>query len=228
MITANVYNRVFFIRADQYGTAFAIDYDGKQYLVTAKHLIADVQKSIRLFFDRKWIELPATLIGLAIGEIDIAVFRVEMLLCKNEYELPATSKDIVIGQDIYFVGFPYKMWTDAGPALAGRPCPFIKKGTVSSAFVSNDGVHRIYIDAINNEGFSGGPIVFQPPGKMDFQVAGIVSKFKIEYEKVIDKDGEYTEMTVAYNTGFLIGFDISNAIDIIKKNPNGLPIPTHA
>lgn len=226
MITANVYNRVFFIRADQYGTAFVIDHEEKQYLVTAKHLLADDRRSIHFFLDRKWVELPVALIGLSVGEIDIAVFRCEALLCPNGFPLVPTSKDIVIGQDVYFVGYPYKMWTDAGEAMAGRPCPFVKKGTLSSAFTSHDGVARIYIDAINNEGFSGGPIVFQPPGRNEFQVAGVVSKFKIAFEKVIDPEGDHTEMTVAYNTGFLVGFDISNAIKIIELNPGGLPIPT--
>jgi hypothetical protein len=224
LITANVYNRVFFIRAEQYGTAFAIDHEGRQYLITAKHLLSNDQRSINFFLDRKWVELPVTLIGLAAGETDVAVFRCEMLLCPNGFPLPPTSKDIVIGQDVFFVGYPYKMWTDAGKALKGRPCPFVKKGTLSSAFVSDDGISRIYIDAINNEGFSGGPIVFQPPGKREFQVAGVVAKFKIAFEKVIDPEGDHTEMTVAYNTGFLVGFDISNAIEIISKRPNGLTL----
>jgi len=226
MITANVYNRVFFIKALEYGTAFAIDHENKQYLITAKHLIdPSNQTSIRFFFNEKWMEIPATLLGVGVGEIDIAVFRVQALLCTAAFELPANSKDIVIGQDVYFLGFPYKMWTDGGEAMLGRPCPFIKKGTLSSAFVSYDGVPRIYIDAINNEGFSGGPIVFHTHGNNDFRIAGVVSKFKIEFEKVIDPDGDHTEMTVAYNTGFLIGYDISNAIEIINKNPSGQPIP---
>ena len=226
MITANVLNRVFFIKAQEYGTAFVIDHDDKQYLVTARHLIdPSSQTSIRLFLDKKWIELPVALLGVGSGEIDVAVFRAQTLLCPKRLPLPASSDEIVIGQDVYFLGFPYKMWTDAGPVMSGRPCPFIKKGTLSSAFISDDGVSRIYIDAINNEGFSGGPIVFHKHGKNDFRVAGIVSKFKIEFEKVIDPRGDHTEMTVAYNTGFLIGYEISNVIEIINKNPNGLPIP---
>ena len=226
MITSNVYNRVFFIKALEYGTAFAIDYENKQYLITAKHLIdPSNQTSIRFFFNKKWVEIPVTLLGLGAGEIDIAVFRAQAQLCTPVFDLPASSKDMVIGQDVYFLGFPYKMWTDGGEVMRGRPCPFIKKGTLSSAFVSDDGVPRIYIDAINNEGFSGGPIVFHTHGKYDFRIAGVVSKFKIEYETVIDPAGDHTEMTVAYNTGFLIGYEISNAIEIIKRNPNGTPIP---
>lgn len=226
MITANVYNRVFFIRAADYGTAFVIDHNGKQYLVTARHLVdPDSQKTIRFFLDRKWTDIEVELTGIGRGETDIAVFRANALLCQKDLILEPSSEDIVISQDVYFVGFPYKMWTDAGIAMNGRPCPFIKKGILSTAFVGDDGVPRMYVDALNNPGFSGGPIVFQPPGKKDFRVAGVVSKFKIEFEQVIDPHGDHTEMTVAYNTGFLVGYDISKAIEIIDRNPNGLLIP---
>jgi S1-C subfamily serine protease len=225
VITANIYNRVFFIKAKEYGTAFVIDHNSKQYLITAKHLINSTnQKSISFFLNDKWTEFPATLLGVGIGEVDVAVFRMEANFCNGYFPLPPHSDGMIIGQDVYFLGYPYKMWTDAGNAMKGRPCPFIKKGTLSSAFNSNDGVNRMYIDAINNEGFSGGPIVFKRPGDDSFQIAGIVSSFKIEFEKIISADGELTEMTVAYNTGFLIGYDISNAIKIIDKNPNGFPL----
>lgn len=226
MITANVYNRVFFIKAADYGTAFAIDHDGKQYLVTAKHLVnTEKQEAIKFFFNRKWIDLTVKLIGLGSGETDLAVFCTNALLCTKDLALEPSSEGIAISQDVFFVGYPYKMWTDAGSALKGRPCPFVKKGILSSSFVGDDGVPRLYIDALNNPGFSGGPIVFQPPGRTEFKIAGIVSKFKIEFEKVIDPNGDHTEMTVAYNTGFLVGYDISKAIEIIERNPNGLPIP---
>ncbi|QNN77259.1 trypsin-like peptidase domain-containing protein [Pseudoxanthomonas mexicana] len=226
MITSNVYNRVFFIKAADYGTAFAIDHNDKQYLVTARHLVdSSNQRTIKFFFNRQWVDIEVELIGLGSGETDIAVFRANVLLCTKELFLEPSSKDMAISQDVYFVGYPYKMWTDAGNSMNGRPCPFVKKGILSSAFVGDDGVPRMYVDALNNPGFSGGPIVFQPPSKTDFKVAGIVSKFKIEFEQVIDPDGDHTEMTVAYNTGFLIGYDISKAIEIIDRNPNGLPIP---
>lgn len=133
---------------------------------------------------------------------------------------------MVIGQDVYFVGYPYKMWTDAGNVLAGRPCPFIKKGTLSSAFNTGDGIQRLFVDAINNEGFSGGPLVFAPQGSRDFRVAGVVSKFKIEYESVLDKDCNDTGMKVPYNTGLLVAYDIKYVIDLIRPNPIGLPIGT--
>jgi len=226
MITANVYNRVFFIKGEDYGTAFAIDHAGKQYLVTAKHLVGSERLQVfRFFLDKIWVDVSAELLGLAGGGADVAVFRVDRILCPRDLPLEPSSNGICISQDVFFVGFPYKMWTDAGSALMGRPCPFVKKGILSSAFVGDDGVARLYVDALNNPGFSGGPIVFQPPGSKEFKVAGVVSKFRIDFERVLDKRGDETGMTVAYNTGFLVGYDISRAIEIIERNPVGLAIP---
>ncbi|PPD45703.1 MAG: hypothetical protein CTY16_09895 [Methylobacter sp.] len=226
MITSNVYNRVFFIRANQYGTAFAIDFEGRQYLVTARHLLDDnvEEKQIKYFFNNEWLALNVKVVGFSRGEVDVAVLSTNIQLTPPSFFLEPTSKDIILGQDVYFVGYPYKMWTDAGSALAGRPCPFIKKGTLSSAFNTGDGVQRLFVDAINNEGFSGGPLVFTQPGKNDYRVAGVVSKFRIEYEQVLDEFGEATKMSVAYNTGFLIAYDIKYAIDLIRSNPIGLLI----
>lgn len=225
MITANVYNRVFFVRADQYGTAFTVDVDARQYLVTARHLIVDpyATTSLKFMHDNKWQDLPVKLVGVGRTEVDIAVFATEMRL-SPKFILEPTTKGMMIGQDVYFVGYPYKMWTNVGPALAGRPCPFIKKGTWSSSYDMGDGVRRLFVDAINNEGFSGAPLVFAPHGTNDFQIAGVVSKFKTEREPVRDNDGIETGMTVEYNTGFLIAYDISYVVELIRANPIGLPI----
>lgn len=225
VITSNIYNRVFFIRVDQYGTAFTVDIDEKQYLVTARHLVADpnATTSLKFMHNNTWQDLPVKLVGVGRAEVDIAVFATDIRMSPR-FVLEPTTKGMMIGQDVYFVGYPYKMWTDAGPALAGRPCPFIKKGTLSSSFDMGDGVRRLFVDAINNEGFSGGPLVFAPHGTNDFQIAGVVSKFKTEREPVLDKDGIDTGMAVEYNTGFLIAYDINYVVKLIRANPIGLPI----
>lgn len=224
MITANVYNRVFFIRADQYGTAFTVDVENRQYLVTAKHLIGPKPPDEILFMhENAWRKLPVRLVGMSRDEVDIAVFAPGIRL-SPAMKLEPTSEGIVIGQDVYFIGYPYKMWTDGGAALAGRPCPFIKKGTLSSAFHTGDGVRKLFVDAINNEGFSGGPVVFMKPHPHEFSIAGVVSGFRTEYERVLDESGSDTGMKVAYNTGFLLAYDISYALELISANPVGLAI----
>lgn len=229
MITANVYNRVFFIRGAQYGTAFVVDVDARQYLVTARHLLADPAetKSLSYLHENSWKTLAVQPVGVGRGEVDIAVLAPSIRM-SPQMPMDPTSNDIVLGQDVYFVGYPYKMWADLGTVLNGRAAPFIKKGTLSSAFHKGDPVRRMFVDAINNEGFSGGPLVFQPQGQREFRVAGIVSGFKTEFEPVIDEHGEETKMTVAYNTGFLLAYDIQYVVDLIKKNPIGLPIDGQA
>lgn len=98
--------------------------------------------------------------------------------------MPAETNGATLGQDMFFLGYEYKMWTNAGPAFGGRPCPFVKKGALSSSFDVGDGIERFYIDALGNEGFSGGPIVFQERAGGDFKVCGIVSSYRTEREQV--------------------------------------------
>lgn len=223
MITSNVLNRVFFIKSATYGTAFTIDVQGRQYLVSARHVIGDSPPtSILFFYQDKWNDLPVRFVGATRGEADISVLATNIRLSPN-FPMPADAVGIALGQDVYFVGYPYKMWTDMGKAMAGRPCPFVKKGILAAMDHSNH-VQRLYIDAINNEGFSGGPVLFKPSINSDFQVAGVVSSFKTEHEPVIDSEGNATDMTVAYNTGFLLAYDIHHAIKIIDRNPIGLKL----
>ena len=44
----------------------------------------------------------------------------------------------------------------------------------------------------------------------------MVSKFRIEYERVLDLDGEPSGMTVAYNTGFLVAYGPRHILSIIE------------
>jgi hypothetical protein len=77
------------------------------------------------------------------------------------------------------------------------------------------------VDAINNEGFSGGPLSYFLNGNTDDpRIAGVVSNYRIEHEAVIDGDGNATKMTVPYNTGFLVAHDIKHALELIKR-PSG-------
>ena len=62
----------------------------------------------------------------------------------------------------------------------------------------------------------------------DYRVIGVVSKFRIEYESVIDGEDNDTGLRVAYNTGFLVAYSMKHVLDIIYKNPIGLPIGSAA
>jgi hypothetical protein len=218
LLPFNIQYRTFFMRAAQYGTAFTLDIDGGEFLVTARHLLETHQErqSIQLMRAGTWHKLECSLIGVGAGELDIAVLRAPIRLTDPGFVVDAQFGGCYVGQDMFFVGYPFKMWIDYGVFTDGLPGVFLKKGCLSACDMGPP--KTLYIDALNNEGFSGGPLYYFPngdPGKTP-RIAGVVSKFKIEHEPVIDGKGESTEMKVAYNTGFLVAYDIAHAIEIAK------------
>ena len=218
MVFLDAYFRTFFIKAVQYGTAFTINFEGSEYLITAKHLVDTTASAfnIRVFQNNAWVELYVSVLGHGKGDVDISVFSIPSQLSSTEFTLTPAVREFALGQDVFFLGFPYKMWGDLGSFLDGRPCAFIKRGTLS--FYDKKENNVLYVDAINNEGFSGGPLLFYPPGRpRDLRVAGVVSKFKVEHEAVLDEQGEATEMRVPYNTGFLVAYGMTHVIEIIRS-----------
>jgi hypothetical protein len=156
-------------------------------------------------------------VGRAPGEIDIALLRVAQQLTPPIYEVAIGFGEIELGQDIYFLGYPFKMWADYGELTAGLPSPFIKKGTLSAVQMNEPKL--LYVDAINNEGFSGGPLYFFPKARpQEVRIAGVVSKYKTEQEAVLDSQGEATDMVVPYNTGFMVAYDIKYAVALAKAH----------
>ncbi|WP_320151058.1 trypsin-like peptidase domain-containing protein [uncultured Tolumonas sp.] len=220
MLPTNIFFRTFFIKSAQYGTAFTLDIDGNEYLVTAKHLLEHQKKgssAIKILNQGQWRNLDCEVIAVGRGELDIGIIKLPMRISSADLAVHAKFADCYVGQDVFFAGFPYKMSIDYGETASGQPGVFLKKGTLS-AFESGP-PKIIYVDAINNEGFSGAPLYYFRNGDVhDICIAGVVSKFKVEYETVLDHEGEETKMSVAYNTGFLVAYDIAHAIDLVRNN----------
>jgi hypothetical protein len=63
MITTNIYTRVYRVHfGGSAGTAFSIEVEGKQYVVTAKHLLTDKEiYSINIDYDGTFAEFRAAL-----------------------------------------------------------------------------------------------------------------------------------------------------------------------
>ena len=216
MLPTDILYRTFFIRAAAYGTAFAIDIGDSQYLVTAHHLLPSDgdEIEIQVLHEKGWLKGIARVIGRGRGDLDVAVLWLSTRLTPKRFEVEIGFGDIAIGQDVFFLGFPYKLSTNYGQLSAGLPGPFLKKGTLSA--VTFDYPKTLHVDAMNNEGFSGGPLYFFKNGNLEHPcVAAIVSKFRTEYEPVVNERGDSTGLKVAYNTGFLLAYDIRHAVDLI-------------
>lgn len=227
----SVTERTFFIRCgNSKGTAFAIDRNDKQYLITARHVIKGISSghSISIFRDKQWNPISLKVVGLGLGAVDVAVLAVRKRLATS-YHLEASSHNLAYGQQVYFLGFPFGWDGGAEYINQGFPLPFIKSGIVSAIVSDNNSCSRIDIDAHGNKGFSGAPVVFapydQPQGELN--VAGVVANYPTPLrEPIVDKDGNpimnNRNEPVAYfpeNPGFVRAPMISHATDLIDANP---------
>ena len=96
MITANVIYRVFRLKVGtETGTAFTVEEDGREYLVTARHVAHSLQGTteVEVFKDGGWSPLEVTTVGHASGEVDISVLAPsERLTPTRPLPLPASSE----------------------------------------------------------------------------------------------------------------------------------------
>lgn len=233
MITSNILQRTHHIRWNtSTGTAFTIEHESRQYLITARHLVEGISSgaSIQIFHGNTWKDLGVQVVGIGAGGADVAVLASPIQLSPT-HPLQPSSKDIFYGQPVFFLGYPYG-WDSGGEQInRGIPIPFVKAG-ILSAIVPGD-LSLFVLDAHGNPGFSGGPVVFAPVGKgnNELRVAGIVSKGPRVELPIVDSKGRMILDNagkplagVRENTGFVVVIDIKHAIDLIEANPIGFEL----
>jgi len=142
------------------------------------------------------------------------------------FPLDAGTDTMFVSQDAYFVGFPYGLRIE-GTTLNGiYPLPFTEKGIVS-VFDSTGPVKMLFLDGINNPGFSGAPIVcrdLSQPGNV-FKVGGVISGYKVADSITVKVAGVSSlSSTLPLNTGVIDGVFIGYALTAIEKNPVGAKV----
>jgi len=225
MITTNVIHRVFKImNNNQTGTMFTVEVHNKQYVITAKHLVEDINKQTKakIYLDNGWKDINLSLLGHCPNDIDISVLTTDKQLTPSDLPCESNSVGIVLGQDVYFLGFPYDIAPKGGTFNNGYPCPFVKKATLSSLFIDND-KEIIYLDGHNNPGFSGGPIVYKGFDQTSFKICGVISGYRAQYQPTYIS-GSPTNIYFQENTGIIHGYGIKHAIELIQNNPIGFPL----
>ncbi len=227
IVTMNILQRVFHISyGNGTGTCFAIDVDGKQYLVTARHIVPSIGDSdvVQIFHDGKWKVLSVRLVGHAPGEVDITVLAPAIQISSHPVVI---NQGLYYSQDVFFLGFPYGFTHGHEGVLDNYPIPFIKKATVSSmGDRKND--DAIYLDGHNNPGFSGGPVVHVDTKTGDMVIAGVISGYVETQEPVYDAQSQAV-LNYGYNTGIIRAYLVGYAIKLIRANPIGVeldPNPT--
>lgn len=251
-ITTNVLRRTMLVRVPSgmvVGTAFTIEVDSRQYLVTAKHILKELcdreEGLIEVFKNRQWIPLKVEILKCA-DPVDIAVIVPPRQLTIT-YTLPPSCEGLILGQDTYFVGYPLGI----AEGTAGIPSNL---GLVKKAVLSQFDVHpecgsmRFLLDGCNNPGYSGSPLVFSDTGGV-LKVAGVMSGYLPQLtevkrvheigsvdelreavrtgKEILHKEGnefvveETNDLFASINSGIATAWDIKSAVELIRKNPVG-------
>jgi hypothetical protein len=249
------------------GTSFSIDVDNREYWITAKHMFTGIKTGPAGVFttntvqanilsqvgdgdeghDLHWMTETFTVIDPG-KDIDILVLVPKHLLLgfPRDFNLKSGIEGVGIGADCEFLGFPYGggwkvQWTDS--KLPDKKTwmwlPYVKHCTVS-ARVQDKGLGIFVLDGINNEGFSGGPVLYATGPNQ--KVFAVISGFHQEPLEVLpapppgenksssippspklpgNEPKEQKKEIVNANSGFILAFDIEPAIKAIQGNPIG-------
>jgi S1-C subfamily serine protease len=200
------------------GSAFTIERQGRQYLITARHLVAQIKDgdSIELLKEGRFSTYTVKRIPVEPPNADVAVLVLPSPLPGT---LPiAVDGAMTLSEELYFLGFPYGLVIPGVVLDSGFHLPLVKRGIVSG-FGLQDGVNFLLLDGFNNRGFSGGPIVRGTPADRP-TIIGVVSGYRYEDEPIQLK-GKPSDYTYQANTGIVIGIGIRHAIEAIDKKPIG-------
>ena len=226
MVTNNALQRTFRMQyLASTATCFTIDVEGKQYIVTARHALPNINKSVTVQLQHEgiWKDINCKVVGIAPNEIDIVVLAPPHQISPS-LPLPPTTKDMYLSQDVYFLGFPYGLHAEVGGINADFPLPLVKKACVSMLALFPGKTKQLLLDGHNNPGFSGGPVVFSPHGNHnEVRVAAVISGYRFEWDKVFIGEKE-TSLAVKYNTGIVVAYAIDYALELIQVNPIGAPV----
>lgn len=227
--TSNVIYRVLRIRTPtSTGSAFTIEVDGRQYLITARHLLEGMgsEGEIELWMERRWSRFHARILYPAKASVDAAALDLGRPVTVT-FPLEPSAGGLTLGQQVYFLGYPFGLGTpgDSVPAPPGfGEIPFLKSGILSAMDSRDPEASLLYLDGHNNPGFSGGPIVFWHAESGRFRVAGIVRGYRNEALPVLKKKHlddarapAYNDLYTRSNSGIVVGYDIRHVVEAIRR-----------
>jgi len=216
-------SRTFAIQATEQGPCFSINYKGNYYLVTARHIVSGLPLSnttvkIRLRGEWKGLKVVRVILPESKG-VDVAALMPEQTPSMPSYSVGlADDHDLYMGQQLWFLGYPF-LEGMGSHFQNGVEAPFIKRGTLSAIDSRTPNNHILYIDGFNNEGFSGGPIVFWDLDKHVYKIAGVVDAYREQPAKALI-NGQQVDTALLVNSGILVAADIRSVTEAIDHDPS--------
>lgn len=206
------------------GTAFTVEMDERQYLVTAQHVIGDASPlmvEIQVG-ETAWRRLPVTVIGMERAPVDVAVLATDTMLGERS-GVPVGVGTVGYGQEVRFLGYALGLALEPIPDFREAPLPLVKAGILSSIKRNDKGFWHLLVDATGNKGFSGGPLVLprqDGDGGIDWHIAGVVTDAIYERSAVRDESGAVVGRS-SMNAGILVAISIDAVTRMIRENPEG-------
>lgn len=223
MVQYEILTRTFCISHESSkATAFTIEENDIQYLVTAKHFFKDIgypaTATINILINGQYHDFNVIIKYPQDDIIDIAVMKTTPY-CEISKKMGngLTSKGLIYGCDVYFLGYPfnYDELLTTFPS-SSTPIPFIKKATFSGTLKQNQSI--LFLDGHNNPGFSGGPVCFKNDNDSLFTIAGVISGYNYNRKPVFDSNSDKeTPFYIQENTGIIYAYDISYAVNLTKN-----------
>lgn len=221
----NIICRSFAISMDKknYGSSFAIPINGTAYLITAAHIVKPmkhgVESELYIFKNNEWkpiLVIPYYMNSDTKNEhyLDIVLIQTSIELQETEDDIELSSNGLVLGQDIYFLGFPFLGIINYTPSDINDnfPLPLIKKATLSGCEHE-----KFFLDGHNNVGFSGGPAIFWNYDTKKHQVFAVISSY-INYNGQVKSTEQQTNLFYQENSGIALAYRIEYVNKFLKDN----------
>jgi hypothetical protein len=102
-------------------------------------------------------------------------------------------------------------------ALKTNALPFLKHAMLSG-FIAVDPTHSLLVlDGINNEGFSGGPLLAKDTNSLHFCVEGVVTSYRYVEATIYDEKAAATGSKVRENTGLMYAVPLDVITETISQ-----------
>ena len=213
------------------GTAFTIEVDERQYIVTAQHVLGSASPEMVEMQSSTagWRPVPVSVIAMAGPPVDVAVLATNSALGSRS-TVPVGVGTVSYGQAVRFLGYPFGLDFTPISGVRTAPLPFIKAGILSALRpVPNEaGLLELFVDAAGNPGFSGGPLVLPRCSTTNgdgtvWHIAGVVTSGVTRRVPLKDVSGADVGF-VDVDAGILRATSIDAVTRMIKANPAGYPL----
>lgn len=242
-VTGNLLSRTFEIRVThgqmaESGTAFIVEYQGRQYAITAEHLVAGLphEAMLEVYVESAWKQVPFMIWHGNTNCNDVAVITPPgggKIVDGTLYDIPLGG-NFPVGQALEFMGFPYGLFSPVKGFP--RPIPLLKHGYVSGVASCSvvdpswKGPGDFFlIDGFNNPGFSGGPVVYADPNKPDHPLTfmGVVHGYRSAEDQIVARQGVVGDARALSNSGIMIVVPINEATKLLKQASDDLEKAAH-